>query len=128
VVAPDGTLIGLALLGPRGRALAIPASTVARAVETLREKGYVPRGYLGVSLHPASEGVLVTAVEPQSPAGTAGLLMGDLITKWNDREIRSVPALFNALTGAAGTRAKLGLVRGGNPLDIEIDIGERPRQ
>ena len=52
VVAPDGRLIGLAATGPRRRALAIPAATVERAVQTLSEKGYVARGYLGLSLHP----------------------------------------------------------------------------
>jgi S1-C subfamily serine protease len=44
VVAPDGKLIGMAVSSPRRRALVIPASTIARAVATLNEKGYVPRG------------------------------------------------------------------------------------
>ncbi len=39
VLAPDGGLIGMAVNGPRRRALVIPATTIDRAVKTLAEKG-----------------------------------------------------------------------------------------
>ena len=68
VVAPDGSLVGMAVTGARRRALAIPASTIARSVKSLSEIGYVPRGWLGVSLHGLGEGTGVIVVGSSRPA------------------------------------------------------------
>ena len=89
IVAPDGSLIGLAVTGPRRRALAIPAVTIDRAVATLLVKGYVARGYLGVELQSlrrrgGGPGVIVAEVEPNSPAQEAGFVVGDIITTWGN--------------------------------------------
>jgi S1-C subfamily serine protease len=132
VVAPDGALIGLAVTGPGRRALAIPASTVAKAVATLGDRGYVARGYLGLSLHPVAGGgtggAIVVGLEPAGPAAQAGLVVGDIITTWNGEAIDSVGAVSRRLgTDVVGQAAKLGLVRGGNATDVTVTIGERPR-
>jgi S1-C subfamily serine protease len=130
VITPDGTLIGMAVTGVRRRAIAIPAATVARAVKTLSEKGYVPRGFLGVSLHPLPDGAgaVVVAVEKDGPAAKGGLAIGDIVTTWNGEAVGAVHEVLNRLgTGAVGQTVKLGVQRGGNPIDLEITIGERPR-
>jgi S1-C subfamily serine protease len=130
VVAPDGGLVGLAVTGPRRSALAIPAATVDRAVRTLAEKGYVPRGYLGVSLHPLgrSEGAIIVGIEPESPAARAGLAVGDIITTWNGEGVRSVGEVFHRLgAGAVGETARLGVLRGGVASEFGVTVGERPR-
>jgi S1-C subfamily serine protease len=131
VLAPDGGLIGLAVTGPRGRALAIPASTVQRAVATLAEKGYVPRGYLGVSLHPLGRGdggAIIVGIESDGPAAQAGLAVGDIITKWNGDGVRSVGDISHRLgAGTVGEAAKLGVLRGGVATEIDVRVGERPR-
>lgn len=130
VIASDGGLIGLAVTGPRRRALAIPASTVERAVATLSEKGYVPRGYLGVSLHPLGkgEGAIVVGIEPDGPAAKAGFVVGDIITTWNGENVRSVGEVSHRLgTGTVGDVAKLGVLRGGVANEIDVTVGERPR-
>jgi S1-C subfamily serine protease len=133
VVAPDGRLVGLAVTGPRRRALAIPAATVERAVATLGAKGYVARGYLGVSLHPlagggAAGGAIVVGIEPEGPGAKAGLVVGDIITTWNGDAVGSVGAVSQRLgTDVVGQSVKLGLTRGGTPTDITVVIGERPR-
>lgn len=130
VVAPDGSLIGMAVDGARRRTLAIPASTIARAVATLREKGYVPRGWLGVSLHPMGQGggAIVVGLEPESPAAKGGFLVGDIITTWSDQPIGSVGEVAERLIGGiVGQTAKLGVLRGGNALELDVTIGERPR-
>ena len=127
-VAPDGTLIGMAVSGPRRRALVIPASTIARAVATLSEKGYVPRGWLGVMLHPVGEGAIVLGIDAESPADAAGLMVGDVITTWNGEPIDSVGGLAGRLASAsAQTQVKLGVLRGGNASDIDVILGERAR-
>lgn len=130
VLSPDGGLIGMAVSGPRRRALAIPASTIARAVATLSEKGYVPRGYLGVSLHPVGDGggAIVVGLEPEGPAKRAGFLVGDVITTWGDEPVRSVAGVSNRLSAeTVGQTVKLGVLRGGSPIDINVDVAERPR-
>jgi S1-C subfamily serine protease len=130
VVAPDGGLIGMAVTGARRRTLAIPASTIARAVATLAEKGYVPRGWLGVSLHPMGQGAgaIVVGLEPESPAAKGGFLVGDIVTTWGGAPVQSVGDLAERLsTGTVGATARLGVLRGGNALELDVTIGERPR-
>lgn len=128
VVAPDGALVGMAVSGPRRRTLVIPSSTIARAVATLSEKGYVPRGWLGVMLHPVGEGAIVLSVEEQSPAARAGLLVGDVITTWNGEAVSSVGGIASRLaSGSVNANVKLGVLRGGNASDIDVILGERPR-
>ena len=131
--APDGRLIGLAVSGPRRKALAIPASTVERAVKALGAQGYVARGFLGVSLHPlagkgSDGGAIVVGIEPDRPAGKAGLVVGDIITTWDGEAIKTVGAVSERLgTDVVGQTVKLGVVRGGNAIELDVTIGERPR-
>ncbi|WP_055048049.1 S1C family serine protease [Devosia sp. A16] len=130
VVAPDGSLIGMAVTGARRRTIAIPASTIARSVATLSEKGYIPRGWLGVSLHPLAEsgGAIVVGLEPASPAADGGFLVGDIITTWGGDQVRSVSDVADRLSGGTvGKTISLGVQRGGSALELEITIGERPR-
>ncbi|HQZ12952.1 MAG TPA: S1C family serine protease [Devosia sp.] len=130
VLSPDGGLIGMAVTGPRHRALAIPASTVARAVDTLAAKGYVPRGYLGATLHPVAGngGALIVGLEPDGPAQRAGLLLGDIITTWGGDAVETVSAVSHRLSAeSVGTTIKLGVLRGGSPVSIDVTVGERPR-
>src|SRR4029077_10647306 len=51
----QGRVIGMTVLGPPRRALPIPGSTIARAVEQLLARGHVFRGYLGAGLQPMKE-------------------------------------------------------------------------
>lgn len=133
VVAPDGRLIGLAVSGPRRKALAIPAATVERAVGVLGDKGYVARGYLGVTLHPVAGkgsggGAIVVGLDQDGPAAQAGLVVGDIITTWNGEAVSSVGSVSGRLgTDVVGQMVKLGVVRGGNAIDVDVTIGERPR-
>lgn len=129
VVAPDGALIGMAVSSPRRRALVIPTSTIGRAVATLADKGYIPRGWIGVMLHPVSgAGAILLKIEDGSPATNAGLLVGDVITTWNGDDVKSVGDVAQRLGGSAvGTEVKLGVSRGGDAREITVTLGERPR-
>jgi S1-C subfamily serine protease len=130
VIAPDGSLVGMAVTAAGGRAIVIPTLTIAAAVATLKEKGYVPRGWLGVMLHPmtAGSGAIVLSAEDDSPAAKAGLLVGDVITTWNGEDVGNVGNVAQRLTVASvGQQIKLGVSRGGNAHELDITIGERPR-
>jgi S1-C subfamily serine protease len=105
VVDVQGRVVGMAVLGPRRRALAIPTSTIDRVVDQLLAKGHVFRGYLGAGLQPvrlgrpsigahppgSGRGILVASIDPDGPAARAGLLVGDIVTTWNAKPIDRVP-------------------------------------
>jgi S1-C subfamily serine protease len=54
--------------------------------------------------------------------------VGDIITTWDGEAVDSVGAVSRRLgTDVVGQTAKLGLVRGGNAIDVTLTVGERPR-
>jgi S1-C subfamily serine protease len=131
-----GRVLGMAVLGPRRRVLAIPAATIDRAVDQLLAKGHVARGYLGAGLQPlrlgrkrdgAAPGVLVVGLDPEGPAARAGLLIGDIVTAWNGAPVHRVREVMRSLgTDSVGATVALALSRGGNPLTLDVTLGERP--
>ena len=85
---------------------------------------------LGLSLHPVGggSGAIVVGIQKPSPAEAGGLLVGDIVTTWESEPVRSVGDLAVRLgTGTVGNKIKLGVLRGGNALELDIAIGERPR-
>ncbi len=72
---------------------------------------------------PASEhGVVITAIDPNSPAGQAGLTQGDVIEGINRQPVNSV-ADFNRLAGSATGQTLLRVIHQGNPMFIVISPG-----
>ncbi|WP_165838957.1 S1C family serine protease [Roseicella frigidaeris] len=125
-----GRLVGMAVPGPRRRALAIPAETIARAVEQLRTRGRVARGYLGLAMQPVQlderRGLIVVGVDPRSPAGEAGILIGDVLAAWDGDPLGSVREMLVRLDpDSVGRQVTLDLVRAGQPHRLQVRIGER---
>jgi serine protease DegQ len=128
----------------RAFATTIPVETVNRTVGQLLERGYVPRGWLGAAMQPvrfnpaaqrrlgleADSGLVILSVEPDGPAASAGLLVGDVIVKLGGRPIEDVDDLVDALgaTDVVGRTFNLDLVRGGQRVTADVQIGERPRR
>ena len=139
LVNSDGQFLGLntsALL--RGVSLTVPASTIERTVNALLTHGRMRRGYLGVSTQPvrlpepASDelgqetGLLIANVEPDSPAGKGGLLLGDTIIKIDDTPVRHHDDLLSWLSAdRVGQKTPLTILRGGEIRTINVTIGER---
>jgi S1-C subfamily serine protease len=129
LVSTQGEVLGMAVTGPRRRALAIPRSTIDRVVDQLLAKGRIARGYLGAGLRPVAQpaGVLAMGLDPEGPAAKAGLLVGDIITAWNGNPVSRVREVMHLLTPeSVGTAVELGLSRGGAPAKLSVTIGERP--
>ena len=137
----QGRALGMTVLGPRRRALAIPTSTIERSVNQLLARGHVFRAYLGAGLRPLrgerqadsaatsgpGRGVLVVEVDPEGPSKRAGLLVGDVITSWNDKPIDRVRDVMHLLgPESVGSSVDLGLVRGGASAKLQVILGERP--
>lgn len=85
--------------GFMGLSFAIPIDVAMESVEQLKASGHVARGYLGVVIQdisrdladayglPRPAGALIAKVLPGSPAEKAGLKEGDVITRFNARDI-----------------------------------------
>ena len=122
----------------RGVSLAVPTPTVRRVIDTLLSHGRVRRGYLGVSTQavrlPAGlqeqlgqeTGLLLVAVEPDSPADTGGLLLGDTIVAVEGETVRQHDDLLTFLSGdRVGASVTIKVIRGGQPQDLTVVVGER---
>ena len=141
LIDAQGRVLGMTVLGPRRRPLAIPTATIERAVDQLLARGQVFRAYLGAGLRPlrrergqdsspaadGGRGVLVVDLDPEGPAKRAGLLVGDVITTWGGKSINHVRDVMHLLgPESAGTTVDLGLVRGGATATLQVILGERP--
>lgn len=134
VVDASGKVIGLATVAlTRASVIAIPTATVDRVIEALLTKGHVSRGYLGVGLQPVklpgTSGLIVLSVEPQSPAGEAGVLIGDILLGLEGNPAEDTDDV-QAVLGSdwVGREVKASFLRGGQPVQLSITIGERPRK
>jgi S1-C subfamily serine protease len=133
VLDASGRAFGMVVFGPRRQVLVIPAATIERVATTLETHGKVARGYLGLGLQPAKLdrddglGVMVMSVDPNGPGAAAGIRQGDLIVRWNDREIQGVRMLLRALgPDTVGSTVTLALRRGGDPTEARVTVRERP--
>jgi len=124
----EGNLVGIntAIIGPAGGnvgiGFAIPADMVRAVADQLARFGRVRRGQLGVAVedHPAAmpaglqadtpSGAMVAGVVQGSAAAKAGLRRGDIIVAVDGRPVVS----------AAQLRARIGLVRVGETIEVEL--------
>ncbi len=123
-----------------GVAFAVPADRVMRVVAQIAAKGTVERGWIGIGARTldatlaqrfgvrAPGGVFVTRVLEGSPAGAAGLRVGDVIVKAGAEPVASSPALREAVidTGAEGA-ILLEIWRGSERLTTRVETRLRPR-
>jgi S1-C subfamily serine protease len=135
----EGSLIGMAILGPRRAFLAIPADTIGRVVEQLVAKGRISRGYLGIAMQPVrlpealqklantGVGLLVSSVDPQSGAALGGMLLGDVIVGWNGEPVRDYRQVQRSLAPeSVGSSLTVTAVRAGALITLRLTVGERP--
>jgi serine protease DegQ len=144
LVDAAGRVLGVNTSGlSRGAALTVPASTVDRVVDQLLSKGRVARGYLGLGLHvvrlpsalverhalPNDVGIMVVSAEPGSPSDRAGVLIGDILIAVDGSPIADPAELLRVLgSDRVGQQITLRIIRGGEPLDVALTVGERPQQ
>jgi len=121
--------------GSQGIGFAIPSNTVHTALESLLKQGRIIRGYLGIqsrALQPDeassdTDGVTVADVMPGSPAAQAGVRPGDVIRKFDGRDVKNFTALrmFVAQT-QLNKQVELEIMRNGKPLNVTTQIKEQP--
>jgi len=133
MVDAAGKVLGMVVRGPRRLVLGIPASTIDRVVDHLLAKGRIARGYLGAGLRPAQQGgesgLLIVSIDPEGPAAKAGLMVGDMIMRWNGKPLARVrEAMLSLGPDSVGSAVALSLRRGGEPSEASITVAERPRR
>jgi len=133
LAASDGSVVGVnTAVAGYGLGLAVPInSTTRQIISELLSTGKVRRAWLGVAgaatpLPPEVAarlgqrvGLRVAEVVPGSPAGVAGIYLGDLIVSAGGRPVESVQALQRLMLGPAiGTRLPITLLRKGAFVDV----------
>jgi serine protease Do len=144
-----GQVIGIntAILTPTGGSVgigfAIPSDMVKRVVTQLVANGKVVRGYLGVAAQtvspamasamglptaePDSDGALVAAVSPRSPAFRAGIKPGDLITAVNGQAVTNPSDLADDIANVdPGADTAITFIRNGKQRQISVAVATMP--
>jgi serine protease Do len=129
IFSPNGGNIGIGF--------AIPANQAKSVITELRNTGTVERGWLGVQIQslddelaaslgvPNKHGALVAEVLKDGPAARGGVVAGDVITRFNDREIDSARTLSRVVAEAPPSKAaKVTVWRDGKTREITVKIGE----
>ncbi|MGH7032417.1 MAG: S1C family serine protease [Stellaceae bacterium] len=133
MIDATGKVLGMAVRGPRRLVLGIPAATIDRVADQLLAKGRIARGYLGAGLRPAQQsgesGLLIVGIDPDGPAAKSGLIVGDLILRWNGKPLaRMREAMLLLGPDSVGSSVTLAIRRGGTPSEASVIIGERPQR
>ncbi len=140
----DGEVIGINTAissssgGNQGVGFAIPINLAKWVGEELVKYGTVHRAYLGVMIQPVSqslaeqfnvkthEGVLVTQLQPHSPAAKAGLRVGDIILDFAGKAVSNPRELQNMVEMCKpNSTEQLTILRHGNRMTLDVVCAER---
>ena len=143
LVDSRGRLIGIntAIVGDtyRGVSFSVPSNVARSVFERLRETGRYERGWLGVELAEVPDELIHGVSNPHrgamvrrladlsSPAAMAGLISGDIIVRFDGRDVSDVGSLMRMVGNCpAGQSANLEVLRNGSFEQISVEIGARP--
>jgi S1-C subfamily serine protease len=125
--------------GQTGISAAIPIDIVKNIVSDIILHGRVRRNLLGIQAgalnlqgyrqyFPQIEfgiGIIVTDIEPGSPAESAGILVNDLITKIDDREVQGLSSFYQLFYDIPiGGKAIFEVVRGEQTIRLSVQLTE----
>ncbi len=125
--------------GNIGIGFAIPINTAKSVLDQLKKHKKVKRGYIGVQIVPlteeyakelglkVSDGALVGGIMSDSPAAKGGVLVGDVILKVDNNDIKNFKDLVNTVSKTKiGKTLKIMVFRKKNKLNLFITVSERP--
>lgn len=144
VVDARGAVIGIGTSAlSRARAVVIPGAVIKRVAEQLLSRGRVSHAYIGAAVQPVdvpaglrsqlnithTQGLIVMSTVPQGPADAAGITLGDTLLTLDGKSLTDVEDLKSALGGdRIGQALNVSLIRGGQLIDVQVTVGERPRE
>jgi serine protease Do len=142
-----GELVGIntAIASPTGGSVgvgfAIPSNMARAAMQSLIKTGRVVRGFLGASTQDVSpplgkifrlpdvKGAIVTDVQPKGSAERAGLKRGDVVVRFDGRDVMDSGQLRNLVAQSPiGSKHRVDLIRDGKPYQADLIIQEAPRE
>ena len=138
----DGKVIGVntAIISPSGGSIgigfAIPSKTVVPVIEQLREYHEVRRGWLGVRIQQVTDevaeslnmkparGALVAGVEDKGPAKPAGIQPGDVIVKFDGKDVKEMRDLPRIVADTpVGKDVQVVVIRNGQEETKTVKLG-----
>lgn len=141
LVDANGALIGINTAiysrsgGSMGIGFAIPTQIVQQVMTGLITTGKVSRGWMGIEMARTMDdptrvqdnSVTVAHVWQNSPAATAGVQVGDVITSIDGTEIKDANALIGIVARKApGSQMSMQVLRDGTPMTLQVVLAERP--
>jgi serine protease Do len=138
----DGEVIGVNTLiispsgGSIGIGFAVPSKTVAGVVSQLQQFGELRRGWLGVRIQSVTDeiaeslnikparGALIAGVEDKGPAKPAGIEPGDVVIKFDDKDIKEPKDLSRVVADTAvGKEVDVVIIRKGQEETHKVTLG-----
>ena len=146
LVSSHGEVVGIntaIIMGAQGICFAIAANTAKFVLGELVRHGRVRRGYIGISAAQTrlprrirnitsltqESAVVVSGVEPSSPADRAGLLAGDILLALDGQAVTGADDLIRLLTGEKiGRGIEIEVLRDGARKQLTLTPEERQRR
>ncbi len=138
----DGEVIGVNTLiispsgGSIGIGFAVPSKTVVGVVDQLRQFGELRRGWLGVRIQQVTDeiaeslnikparGALIAGVEDKGPAKPAGIEPGDVVVKFDGKDIKEPKDLSRVVADTAvGKEVDVVIIRKGAEETRKVTLG-----
>src|ERR1700686_3892019 len=138
----DGEVIGVntAIISPSGGSIgigfAMPSKTAMPVIDQLRQFGELRRGWLGVRIQQVTDeiaeslnikparGALIAGVEDKGPAKPAGIEPGDVVVKFDGKDIKEPKDLSRVVADTAvGKEVDVVIIRKGKEETHQVKIG-----
>src|ERR1700731_2808759 len=138
----DGEVVGIntAIISPSGGSIgigfAVPAKTAVPAIDQLRQFGETRRGWLGVRIQQVTDeiaeslnikpprGALVAGVDDKGPAKPAGIEPGDVIVKFDGKDIKEMRDLPRVVADTpVGKQTPVVVIRKGREETKTVTLG-----
>jgi S1-C subfamily serine protease len=127
LLGSDGRVIGITARLENDTGYAVPANVARDVLAQLQENHKVVRPFIGVRGRPARDGVELTKLHEDGPAGRAGLQSGDVVVTIDGVEVRTFGDLLEEVERhAVGDSVELEVERDGAPLEVTVPLEERP--
>jgi serine protease Do len=141
-----GEVVGINSIGlGRGQGFTIPINTALKIKDKLLAAGVIERGWLGLSIQPLNrefakyfedeklKGILISDVEPDSPAEQTGLLPGDIILEYQGEKISAEKEddlnrfSFLVSESPVGEFTTIRIQRKEKVLDLKVKVALQPK-
>jgi putative serine protease PepD len=111
-----------------GVGFAVPSNTAARIANAIVGGHPVKHAYVGVDLNPNSTGgAQISSISPGSPAASAALQPGDVVTAINGKVVTSTEQFIETVdTYGPGDTITLTVNRSGQTTHVKLTLGTRP--